>query len=258
LSLASQDRASGFDVDGLPRPFSPGNHPPCRYYNGGGREFVCASAVKIYNNSRSVADFRPGANSLSRDVAMPIRFRCAYCNQLMGIARRKAGTVVSCPNCSGQVVVPTEDAVDPIADTTGPTASPRDASQPLFERGDFDDLFRSGKGAAPPPMAPPPPTSAGLMPAPPPAPKPTAPAPAMQQPMMAPPRLDLSTPAPAPPVSGYVISSSMATLLTVALIVALALAFTAGLLVGRFYLQPSDEAKPPVEGLYKTELPTRV
>jgi hypothetical protein len=34
----------------------------------------------------------------------------------------------------------------------------------------------------------------------------------------------------------------MATLLAVALVVALALAFTAGLLVGRFYLQPAEEA----------------
>lgn len=40
---------------------------------------------------------------------MPIRFRCAYCNQLMGIATRKAGTVVTCPKCAGQVVVPTPD-----------------------------------------------------------------------------------------------------------------------------------------------------
>ena len=39
---------------------------------------------------------------------MPIRFRCAYCNQLLGIARRKAGTVVRCPTCSGQVIVPAE------------------------------------------------------------------------------------------------------------------------------------------------------
>jgi pyruvate dehydrogenase E2 component (dihydrolipoamide acetyltransferase) len=37
---------------------------------------------------------------------MPIRFRCAYCNQLMGIARRKAGTVVRCPKCAGEVIVP--------------------------------------------------------------------------------------------------------------------------------------------------------
>lgn len=40
---------------------------------------------------------------------MPIRFRCAYCNQLMGIATRKAGQVVTCPKCAGQVVVPTPD-----------------------------------------------------------------------------------------------------------------------------------------------------
>lgn len=40
---------------------------------------------------------------------MPIRFRCAFCNQLMGISRRKAGQVVSCPKCSGQVVVPTPE-----------------------------------------------------------------------------------------------------------------------------------------------------
>jgi hypothetical protein len=171
---------------------------------------------------------------------MPIRFRCAYCNQLMGIARRKAGTVVSCPNCAGQVVVPTDDAVD-ATDAGGPTAPPpRDASQPLFERGDFDDLFRSGKAGAPPPIAPAPPTTAGLMPAP--APKQTAPPP-MQSALPAP-RLDLAPSLPAPaPVHGYVISSSMATLLTVALIVALALAFTAGLLVGRFYLQPSEDVK---------------
>lgn len=37
---------------------------------------------------------------------MPIRFRCAYCNQLMGIARRKAGTVVRCPKCAGEIIVP--------------------------------------------------------------------------------------------------------------------------------------------------------
>lgn len=40
---------------------------------------------------------------------MPIRFRCAYCNQLMGIATRKAGQVVGCPKCAGQVVVPAPD-----------------------------------------------------------------------------------------------------------------------------------------------------
>jgi hypothetical protein len=37
---------------------------------------------------------------------MPIRFRCAYCQQLMGIGRRKAGAIVRCPRCAGEVIVP--------------------------------------------------------------------------------------------------------------------------------------------------------
>lgn len=37
---------------------------------------------------------------------MPIRFRCCYCSQLLGISRRKIGTVIQCPNCLGQVWVP--------------------------------------------------------------------------------------------------------------------------------------------------------
>lgn len=137
-----------------------------------------------------------------------------------------------------------EDVVE--TSSSGPTAPPDKGSEPLFERGDFDDVFRSGKGmGSPSPAAPPPP----------PPPRPMAPAaapPQQQAPMPAPPRLDYAPPQPAappappPPVNGYVISSSMATLLSVALIVALALAFTAGLLVGRFYLQPATEEGKPV------------
>ena len=39
---------------------------------------------------------------------MPVRFRCAYCQQLMGIGRRKAGAIVRCPRCAGEVIVPAE------------------------------------------------------------------------------------------------------------------------------------------------------
>jgi hypothetical protein len=47
---------------------------------------------------------------------MPIRFRCAYCNQLMAIAHRKAGSVVRCPKCAGELIVPTPpDAPAPSA-----------------------------------------------------------------------------------------------------------------------------------------------
>src|SRR4051812_35245107 len=83
---------------------------------------------------------------------MPIRFRCAYCNQLMGIARRKAGTVVRCPTCAGQVVVPNPGPS--IADM----ARPEGAQAPLFGGDDIDDLFVPKGGAAQEPTdaAPPP------------------------------------------------------------------------------------------------------
>jgi hypothetical protein len=46
---------------------------------------------------------------------MPIRFRCAYCNQLMGIATRKAGQVVKCPKCAGEIIVPVPQGMEPAA-----------------------------------------------------------------------------------------------------------------------------------------------
>src|SRR4051794_30853999 len=69
---------------------------------------------------------------------MPIRFRCAYCNQLMGIARRKSGTVVRCPNCAGQVVVPRPDGA--AVDEPG-EAKPAHPGQPFFEDNDFDEAL---------------------------------------------------------------------------------------------------------------------
>jgi phage FluMu protein Com len=40
---------------------------------------------------------------------MPIRFRCAYCNRLLGIATRKAGTETTCPHCGYTITVPYPD-----------------------------------------------------------------------------------------------------------------------------------------------------
>jgi hypothetical protein len=72
---------------------------------------------------------------------MPIRFRCAYCNQLLGIARRKAGTVVRCPTCAGHVVVPNLPADE--------AESPdKNGNQSVFERSDFDELLNA-KGPQP-------------------------------------------------------------------------------------------------------------
>src|SRR5262249_59525811 len=46
-------------------------------------------------------------------AAMPIRFRCPFCNQLLGIARRKAGTAVQCPTCRGRVTGPATGLEEP-------------------------------------------------------------------------------------------------------------------------------------------------
>ncbi len=45
---------------------------------------------------------------------MPIKFRCEYCRQLLGIAHSKAGSLVDCPTCGRTLRVPNRDGtVDP-------------------------------------------------------------------------------------------------------------------------------------------------
>ena len=87
---------------------------------------------------------------------MPIRFRCVYCNQLLGIARRKAGTIVRCTSCQGQLIVPEPppgepdepSATAPGNGTDGGTAAGT-SDQPLFERNDFADLLQGFQQSAP-------------------------------------------------------------------------------------------------------------
>ncbi len=43
---------------------------------------------------------------------MPIRFRCSYCNRLLGIATRKAGTQTTCPHCGYSITVPVPNEDD--------------------------------------------------------------------------------------------------------------------------------------------------
>jgi hypothetical protein len=45
---------------------------------------------------------------------MPIRFYCPFCDQLLGISSKKAGAVIECPSCHGQVGVPAEGAPPPL------------------------------------------------------------------------------------------------------------------------------------------------
>jgi hypothetical protein len=46
---------------------------------------------------------------------MPIKFRCSYCRQFLGISRGRAGEIVDCPTCGRSIRVPGLDgAVQPV------------------------------------------------------------------------------------------------------------------------------------------------
>jgi DNA-directed RNA polymerase subunit RPC12/RpoP len=144
---------------------------------------------------------------------MPIRFRCAYCNQLLGIARRKAGTVVRCPGCAGQVVVPSLEEVGgaPPSPSVPPAPAPAGAVQataPVPQVNVFEgDIDRMLEGADQPSVI--------------------QPGPLLPQQYVA------AAPVGAggrPP--GIWLSPAKATLLSVSAVVALAIAFGSGLAVG--------------------------
>jgi hypothetical protein len=75
---------------------------------------------------------------------MPIRFRCVYCDKLLGIARRKAGAVVNCPQCGQPLIVPTpEPEPEKVAAAPpAPASVPAGAPNKLFERDDFDVVLQ--------------------------------------------------------------------------------------------------------------------
>ncbi len=173
--------------------------------------------------TEDAAPLPTGGVAPKRDLAMPIRFRCQHCHQLMGIARRKAGTEVQCPTCRHNTLVPKEDEV---AAEPAPRAAVQAAgagkSEPLFERSDFDEVLRGTE--APPRIARPAPKKdlGGLRPAE----AASVPAPAGPSP--------LSLPAASLSPNGIFLTSNQATLFAVAAIILLAVAFGVGLLVGRY------------------------
>jgi DNA-directed RNA polymerase subunit RPC12/RpoP len=179
---------------------------------------------------------------------MPIRFRCAYCNQLLGISRRKAGQVVRCPTCAGQVLVPSPE----VAQAKSPRTEPE---QPLFERSDFDVMFEPVAENDRPLVFP-----SATQPAAPPG----NAAPAGAWGTHAEPALDVERFPVPPPESaaggekarppGLWLSPTLATLLSVAAIVALALAFGAGLLIG-YVLRPAPQETGSVPALSSASAP---
>lgn len=71
---------------------------------------------------------------------MPIQFRCAACQQLLGIAKRKAGSVVDCPTCRIKTLVPltSTEHVTPIP----PVRRDRTQLLSIFDRVDVDKLLQ--------------------------------------------------------------------------------------------------------------------
>jgi hypothetical protein len=155
---------------------------------------------------------------------MPIRFRCKYCYQLLGIARRKAGTTVQCPTCRGKLMVPATDAADPAG--SGGAPAPAEPEVLAFERSDFDDYLKE-------PYAEPAERRGGTAAS---TSQPVAPAFATIPPPG--PVIDVEPLAPVVAPAAIVLSPAKATVLVVAVICLLALAFAAGVAVDRWFLQP--------------------
>jgi hypothetical protein len=151
---------------------------------------------------------------------MPIRFRCVYCNQLLGISRRKAGTIVRCTSCEGQLIVPdpiegpTEPAPkDPEVQPTAAGEPPAGPKPDIFEQGDFDALLEPYRSSSPAAVASPPKSSSAR-------PKEVVPSPAP------------ANVVPAIQPAGLVLSRAQLTVISVVLVLTLGLAFAGGLLLG--------------------------
>jgi hypothetical protein len=174
---------------------------------------------------------------------MPIQFRCPHCNQLMGIARRKTGTVIHCPTCTKPLIVPrsNEAAEEPALHTPA-----RQRPDSLLEKIDVDAILNPpapGRAAeavkteklkpvaagGKPPAPPPPHRSPASLDARPAAIANAAPAAAAPANGADP---DLPSLALVPNERGIVISRTRLILLAVAGLVLVVLAFVLGLVVG--------------------------
>ncbi|MCE9534238.1 MAG: hypothetical protein K8T89_24425 [Planctomycetes bacterium] len=162
---------------------------------------------------------------------MPIRFRCVYCEKLLGIARRKAGSLVNCPQCGEKLIVPTPDPSAMVEKEDEKEEDALAAAGPrLFERSDFDAMLQGE------------PTFRAIEEKPPdmPAPREKAVREPVAAPKLTPIERPVAPPAPAPAPDfdvvapeGFFVTPSKATWLSVIAVVCLAVAFAAGLFIGR-------------------------
>jgi DNA-directed RNA polymerase subunit RPC12/RpoP len=78
---------------------------------------------------------------------MPIQFRCASCQQLLGIAKRKAGSLVDCPTCQGKTLVPSTAVENvtpepPVRVRRERASHERPRHSNIFDRVDVDKLLQ--------------------------------------------------------------------------------------------------------------------
>lgn len=84
----------------------------------------------------------------------PIKFRCHRCDKLLGVSARKAGAVVNCPECGASLQIPAPEP-NPQAPQAGGWALPGDIAGLRPEDIRVEPEF-AGIVIAPEPMRPPP------------------------------------------------------------------------------------------------------
>lgn len=161
---------------------------------------------------------------------MPIRFRCVYCDKLLGIAKRKAGAVVNCPQCGQPLIVPTPEP-EATAAASQPASPPSNPGK-LFEQDDFDVLLEGDATFRSPDPAPPPKRAKAPVP---PVVSPLPPRPfAVERSLPAAPvSISTGSPPARPQSGGLVLSGGMLVLTLIAVLVLMGLAFGGGILVGK-------------------------
>ena len=65
---------------------------------------------------------------------VPIKFRCGQCNQLLGVSPSKVGSVVSCPRCAVELMVPEADDPSEVPRDPEPEAIPSILSSLVLDR----------------------------------------------------------------------------------------------------------------------------
>lgn len=61
-------------------------------------------------------------------TAPPIKFRCFGCNKLLGVSRSKAGSIVACPHCAAELIVPDPSEAPPSPEPVAPGPAPPPSS----------------------------------------------------------------------------------------------------------------------------------